>query len=131
MAPEALVVPAIYMLFMWMVNMRRIAYKIADNTRVADSLPSGWITEWTYEDVQPEGSLKEEDGWLFVNENQFEAIKQAANSESKMEQFKLQQKQQIDLEMQKLQALVDEKAAEEAALKAEFEQFKLWKQSNG
>ncbi len=107
--------------------MRQIAYKIADNTRVAASLPSGWIVEHTYVDMQPEGSLGNE--WIIVDEDQFESIKAQSNSDEKMEAFKAEQKAQQEAMLAELEIISQEARAKEEALKAEFAQFVAWKKA--
>lgn len=69
--------------------MRMVAYKTKDcpGSLVKDSLPDNWITEWTYTDLQPEGSLKVEDGWNFLNETEFNALLEYTNTEEALSQF--------------------------------------------
>ncbi len=107
--------------------MRQIAYKIADNTLVKDSLPSGWITEYTYVDLQPEGSIGPE--WTLIDEDQFQNLLQESNSELKMQNF-IDEKHQQDLIKQQeyREQATAEKLAKES-LDAEFEAFKAWKAS--
>lgn len=73
--------------------MRTIAFKQANhaNSRVADSLPADWITEFTYVDLHADGFLKTEDGWQFLPENEFEQLKNKCNHPDNLKKYKDEQ----------------------------------------
>lgn len=80
--------------------MRKIAFKTASHVQsklLRDSLPEDFITEWTHVDSQPEGSLKEEDGWQFMDEDKFLAMKDKVNHNDRL----LEHKAKRDAEMNK------------------------------
>ena len=60
-----------------------IAYKLT-NGLVSDSLPSNWITEWTYVDVQLEESIE---GWLQLAEDEFMALLAVSNTDDNLKKF--------------------------------------------
>lgn len=73
--------------------MKTIAFRTANypGSRVALSLPSNYIVEWIDSSLQPEGSLKEEDGWILLPENEFIILRDSVNTEENLNQFKLDQ----------------------------------------
>lgn len=75
--------------------MRTIAYKTANciNSRVIDSLPNNWITEYTFTDLQAENALLESDGWNFLPEDEFNILLSSTNTQEKMNKFIDEQKQ--------------------------------------
>lgn len=104
--------------------MRTIAYKQANHikSRIKDSLPDDFITEWTYVDVQPQDSLKKEDGWQFLNEDEFTKLKDESNTDDNLSLFQ----QQMSENNKTIRMSYEE---QDQQLIAEFEAFKKWKAS--
>ncbi len=111
--------------------MRTVAYKISNNIKsiVTDSLPSNWITEYTFVDLHQEGILNSEDGWLFISEDEFNNLLDKTNNDNRMNEFiELQNKIRNDnFELMKIK--LAEMQAKKAEEDAEFEAFKAWKAS--
>jgi hypothetical protein len=109
--------------------MRIIAYKTAGNinSRIKGSLPDSYITEWTYTDIQPQ-ELNEEDGWQFIDEDQFQILLQTTNDNDQLNLWKQEQNRiRQELKDSQLNDLTNQQ--EQIDLINEFEQFKLWKAS--
>lgn len=109
--------------------MRMVAYKTADNTRVKDSLPSGWIVEHTFVDAQPPNSLKVEDGWEFIAEDEFITLLETSNSQSRMDEYTEAKRAEQLAQLALFAQIAEEEQKKNDALKAEFEAFKKWKES--
>ncbi len=107
--------------------MRKIAYKIADKTAVSDSLPNGWVTEYTYLDLQKDNSIGED--YIIVDEDQFAIILAESNSDSRMQSFKDAETEKQIAKIAAFTAEAESKRAEQESLNAEFEAFKAWKTS--
>ena len=111
--------------------MRIIAFKIANcvTSRVIDSLPENWITEYTFVDLQLENSLLESEGWQFLPEDEFNILLTDSNSNEKLEEYKTKNREQqlVALEAWKIKSA--ELEATKAAETAELEAFKIWKAS--
>jgi hypothetical protein len=113
--------------------MRTIAYKLAENSVVKVSLPSNFITEWTYTDIQPEGTLNVEDGWLFLPEEEFNLLFSQSNSEEVLNAYRQQEEVRARLEAEEALAYIREQQEQidlqNQQLQQEFEEFLLWKNS--
>ncbi len=78
--------------------MKMIAYKKANciGSKVATSLPSNWITEYTYVDSQSEESILEEDGWIFIEESEFKILLSNTNTDDNLANYKAEQQAIVD-----------------------------------
>lgn len=108
--------------------MRIVKYRQThhDGSIVKNSLPIGWITEYTFADLQPENSLED---WLELPEDQFNELLKVTNTQELMDQF-IDSENQKRLEYLKIEKefihAQEMKIAEE---NKEFELFKQWKRS--
>ena len=109
--------------------MRIVAYKQARNALVKNSLPKDYITEWTYKDLQPEGFLKEDDGWNFLPEDQFQSLLNSNNSEEKLNEFRqIESAKDIARATVRLQEFM-QREPEKQQLQQEFEEFIQWRKN--
>mgnify|MGYP003409940045 CR=1 FL=1 len=99
-----------------------------------NSLPiSDLQPEYTFVDLQPEGLLKSEDGWIIVNEDEFNLLLLTNNSEQILSEFRekeelnarVRKQEELDYLRQKQQESLEQKTN----LQKEFEEFLAWKAS--
>lgn len=113
--------------------MRIVKYRQThhDGSMVKNSLPVGWITEYTFADLQPENSLED---WLELPEDQFNELLNVTNTQEFMDQFidseRVKNIQNHLVFKEELRSYVQKKEQEKSDLEKEFELFKQWR-NNG
>lgn len=108
--------------------MKNIAFKRAKNCPpVKDSLHPEFICEHADTSLFPEGFHKVEDGYEILSEDMF--AEEFAKNDEVHAQFLLDKREKELLEQKAQEQANQKKDLEEKKARAEFEEFKAWKQS--
>lgn len=110
--------------------MKRFAFKRAKSSHMSkDSLHPEFIVEFADISLFPEGFHKAEDGYEFLDEDDFNL--EYAKNQDRHDEFLAKKKEEEALKIKEKEALEIQRLAKEKQEQRELEQFRKWKLNKG